>query len=121
MTRQPATRRASATRDAATTSTLLVPMINAAYADTEGHVFLGTPRTERARHAARLVGGIIVAEVDGRHRRAACTSTSSSDPAHFGLLAVDTSLHARGIGSLLVEHAETLARDAGARRCASRR
>ncbi len=92
---------------------LLVPMINAAYARTESHVFLGTPRTER-HDMSTMVIGITVAEAGGRI--AGCVHIdASSDPAHFGLLAVDTSLHRGGIGSLLVEHAETLARDAGAR------
>ncbi len=56
---------------------------------------------------------IVVAEEEGRI--AGCVHIdTASDPAHYGLLAVDVSLHRSGLGSMLAEHAETVARDAGA-------
>jgi predicted N-acetyltransferase YhbS len=91
---------------------VLVPMINAAYDRTEQHVFPGTRRAER-HDVSQMVGGIVIAEQDGRI--AGCIHVDvSSDPAHYGLLAVDVSLHRSGIGSILVEHAESMAREAGA-------
>jgi GNAT superfamily N-acetyltransferase len=90
----------------------LVPMINAAYDRSEHHIFPGSRRTER-HDIGQLIGGIVVAEQEGRI--AGCVHIDAgSDPAHYGLLAVDVSLHRSGLGSLLVEHAETVARDAGA-------
>ena len=90
----------------------LVPMINAAYHSTERHIFPGSRRTER-HDISQIVGGIVIAEQE--ERIAACIHIDvSRDPAHYGLLAVDVSLHRSGIGSFLVEHAETLALDAGA-------
>ena len=90
----------------------LVPMINAAYDRTEQHIFPGSRRAER-HDIGGLIPGMVVAELDGRV--AGCIHIDVSGvPAHYGLLAVDVSLHRSGIGSLLVEHAETVARDAGA-------
>jgi GNAT superfamily N-acetyltransferase len=90
----------------------LVPMINAAYDRTEHHVFPGSRRAER-HHIGGLIPGMVVAEFDGRV--AGCVHIDVSGvPAHYGLLAVDVSLHRSGIGSMLVEHAETVARNAGA-------
>jgi N-acetylglutamate synthase-like GNAT family acetyltransferase len=90
----------------------LVPMINAAYDRTEHHVFPGTRRAER-HDISQMVGGIVIAEQN--ERIAGCIHIDvSGDPAHYGLLAVDVSLHRSGIGSILVEHAELVARGAGA-------
>jgi N-acetylglutamate synthase-like GNAT family acetyltransferase len=91
---------------------VLVPLINAAYDRTEHHVFPNTRRCDRD-DITRRVDQIVVAEIDGRI--AACVHIdTTTDPAHYGLLAVDVSLHRSGIGSLLVEHAEAQAREAGA-------
>lgn len=90
----------------------LVPMINAAYDRTEHHIFPASRRTER-HDVSKLIDSIVIAEVEGAI--AACIQIDvSCDPAHYGLLAVDTSLHRSGLGSLLVEHAEAVARGAGA-------
>jgi GNAT superfamily N-acetyltransferase len=106
---------AKATRLRAATAAdieILVPMINAAYAFTEGHVFGGMPRAER-HDIRKLLDGIVVAELGGRI--VACVHIDAAgDPAHFGLLAVDVSLHRSGLGSRLIEHAETVAREDGA-------
>lgn len=91
---------------------VLVPMINAAYDLTEHHVFPGSRRTER-HDIWQLIGGIVVAEVEGRI--AGCIHIDThGDPAHFGLLAVDVSLHRSGLGSRLAGHAEQAARESGA-------
>jgi GNAT superfamily N-acetyltransferase len=91
---------------------VLVPLINAAYDRTEHHIFPGSRRTER-HDISEFIDGIVIAEVEDRIL--GCIHVDvSSDPAHYGLLAVDVSLHRSGLGSLLVEHAETMARDAGA-------
>jgi N-acetylglutamate synthase-like GNAT family acetyltransferase len=90
----------------------LVQLINAAYDRTEHLIFLGSRRTER-HDIGQLIGGIVVAEQEGRI--AGCVHIdAASDPAHYGLLAVDVSQHRSGLGSMLVEHAETVAREAGA-------
>ncbi|MDE3094527.1 MAG: GNAT family N-acetyltransferase [Chloroflexota bacterium] len=90
----------------------LVPLINAAYDYTEHHVFPGTRRADR-QDISKLIDGLVVAELDGRI--AACVHIDlSADPAHYGLLAVDVTLQRSGIGSLLVGHAESAARAAGA-------
>jgi GNAT superfamily N-acetyltransferase len=92
--------------------TLLVPLINEAYDRTEHHIFPGSRRTER-HDIGELIGGIVVAEIDGR--TAGCVHIDvAGDPAHYGLLAGDASMHRTGVGSLLVEHAEAAAREAGA-------
>lgn len=91
---------------------VLVPLINAAYDHTEHHVFPNTRRCDRG-DITPVIDAMIVAEVDGRI--AACIHVdTSADPAHYGLLAVDVALHRSGLGSLLVEHAEARAREAGA-------
>ncbi|MEX2246435.1 MAG: GNAT family N-acetyltransferase [Dehalococcoidia bacterium] len=83
---------------------VLVPLINAAYRKTEGHVFRTTSRTDRDDLAQRL-SGLVVAEVDGRV--AGCIHIDlSGEHAHYGLLAVDVARHGHGIGSMLIEHAE---------------
>ena len=90
----------------------LVLMINAAYDRTEHHIFPVSRRTER-HDVSKLIASIVIAEIEGAI--AACIQIDvSGDPAHYGLLAVDTSLHRSGVGSLLVEHAEAVAREAGA-------
>lgn len=90
----------------------LVLMINAAYDRTEHLIFPGSRRTER-HDIGQLIEGIVVAEQEGRI--AGCIHIdAASDPAHYGLLAVDVALHRSGLGSMLVEHAEAVARDAGA-------
>jgi GNAT superfamily N-acetyltransferase len=91
---------------------MLVPMINAAYDRTEHEVFPGSRRTER-HDISQLIDGIVIAEIGGGI--VGCIHIDvSGDPAHYGLLAVDASLHRSGLGSLLVEHAETIATEAGA-------
>ena len=91
---------------------VLVPLINAAYDSTERDVFPGTRRAERHDISA-YIDGMVIAEVEGVV--AGCIHVDvSGDPAHFGPLAVDVSRHKTGLGALLVEHAETVARDAGA-------
>jgi GNAT superfamily N-acetyltransferase len=109
---------ARATLRAATPADIdvLVPLINDAYDFTEHHVFPDTRRCDRG-DVTKLIGEITVAEIDGPSgaRIAACIRIdTSADPAHYGLLAVDVSLHRSGLGSLLVEHAEARAREAGA-------
>ncbi|HYM15946.1 MAG TPA: GNAT family N-acetyltransferase [Dehalococcoidia bacterium] len=90
----------------------LVPLINAAYDFTEHHVFPGSRRTDR-HDITKLLDRVVVAEVDGRI--AACIHIDlSAEPPHYGLLAVDVSLHRSGLGSLLAGHAEAASRDAGA-------
>ena len=90
----------------------LVPMINAAYDRTEHHIFPGSRRTER-HDISKLIDGIVIAEVEGGV--VGCIHIDiSGGPAHFGPLAVDVSRHKSGLGALLVEHAETVARNAGA-------
>ena len=91
---------------------LLVQMINAAYDVTEHHVFPDTRRCDR-QEIGKIIDGMIVAEVDGRV--VACVHIeTASNPAHYGLLAVAASLHRSGLGSMLAEHAEAVARTAGA-------
>jgi len=91
---------------------VLVPMINAAYDLTEHHVFPGSRRCDR-QEIGELIGGMVVAELDGRI--AACVHIDvGGDPAHYGLLAVDVALHRSGLGSLLADHAEAAARASGA-------
>lgn len=92
----------------------LVPLINDAYDFTENHIFPGSLRTDR-HDISQVIDGITVAEIDCRI--AACIYIDvSGDPAHYGLLAVDVSLHRTGLGSMLVELAEDRAREAGATR-----
>lgn len=87
-------------------------MINAAYDVTEHHVFPNTRRCDR-QEITEIIDGMTVAEVDGRV--VACVHIDTSgDPAHYGLLAVDVSLHRSGLGSMLAEHAEQAAIAAGA-------
>ncbi len=92
---------------------VLVQLINAAYDSTEHDVFPGKRRTDRHDIGADI-DGMVIAEID--RSVAGCIRVDvRSDPAHFGLLAVDVSRHKTGLGALLVEHAETVARDAGAK------
>lgn len=89
---------------------VLVAMINTAYHKTESHVFPGTTRTER-HDLSRLLPEMIVAEVDGV--LAACIHVTITPPsAHFGPLAAEVSRHGGGIGSILIAHAERVAREA---------
>jgi GNAT superfamily N-acetyltransferase len=89
----------------------LVPMVNAAYRITEGHVFPATDRVERT-DAAKQIEGIVVAEVDSK--LAGCIHIHIDDhSAHFGMLVTDTSMQRRGIASALIGHAENTARAAG--------
>ena len=82
-------------------------MINAAYDVTEHHVFPNTRRCDR-QEITEIIDGMTVAEVDGRV--VACVHIDTSgDPAHYGLLAVDVSLHRSGLGSMLAQHAERAA------------
>jgi GNAT superfamily N-acetyltransferase len=98
-------------RAAETDVTALVEMVNAAYRKTEGHVFPGTTRTERVG-LSKILPEITVSESAGR--LVACVHITTTPPdGHFGLLAVDVALHGSGLGSLLISHAETLARAAG--------
>jgi N-acetylglutamate synthase-like GNAT family acetyltransferase len=90
----------------------LVALINAAYDRTEHHIFQGSRRADR-NDVSQLKEDMVIAELP--NGIAGCIHIDvSGDPAHYGLLAVDVSLHRSGLGSLLVEHAETAARDAGA-------
>jgi N-acetylglutamate synthase-like GNAT family acetyltransferase len=90
---------------------VLVQLINDAYAQSERNVFPSTTRTQRSgieRHldevyVAESVGGplgSVHVHIDG-------------DRAHFGMLAVSVDHHHVGIGSLLIRHAEQIARAAG--------
>jgi len=90
----------------------LVPMINAAYDRTEHHVFPHTRRCDR-QEISDIIDGIVVAEVEG-HIAGCVHIDTSADPAHYGLLAVDTELHRAGLGSMLADHAEQAAAAAGA-------
>lgn len=90
----------------------LVPMINAAYDFTEHHVFPGTRRCDR-QDIRDLISGIAVAGLDGCI--AGCVHIDvGGDPAHYGLLAVDVTLHRSGLGSMLADYAEQAAADSGA-------
>lgn len=89
----------------------LVPMVNAAYRITEGHVFPTTDRIERT-DAVKQIEGIVVAEVDSE--LAGCIHIHLGDhSAHFGMLVTDVSMQRRGIASALIAHAENTARAAG--------
>jgi GNAT superfamily N-acetyltransferase len=89
----------------------MVEMINAAYRKGEGHVFPGTTRTER-HDMSRLLPEMIVAEVGGL--LSGCIHITTTPPhAHFGPFATDVARHGGGLGSLLIAHAERLAREAG--------
>jgi GNAT superfamily N-acetyltransferase len=91
----------------------LAPLINAAYDSTEHEVFPVSRRTDR-HDIKSYIDGMVVAEIAGVI--AGCIHIDATgDPIHFGLLAVDVSRHKTGLGALLVEHAETVARDAGAK------
>lgn len=90
---------------------VIVPLVNAAYRHTEGHVFAHNDRTSRDDLTKRLAEAT-VAEAGGKV--VGCISTDlSADPAHFGMLAADLSWHGRRIGSTLIAHAEAAARAAG--------
>jgi len=92
----------------------LEALVNAAYHDSERHVFPGTRRTERDQLLQQL-DGVTVAEIGARI--VACINVNASrDPAHFAMLAVDPTLHRSGIGSRLIDHAERIAKVAGCRR-----
>jgi N-acetylglutamate synthase-like GNAT family acetyltransferase len=89
----------------------LVPIVNAAYRASEGHVFPATDRVERT-DAVKQIEGIVVAETDGR--LVGCIHiTMVDDAAHFGMLATDVSMQRRGIASALIAHAEAAALAAG--------
>jgi N-acetylglutamate synthase-like GNAT family acetyltransferase len=92
---------------------VLVPLVNAAYRKTEGHIFPGTTRTERGDLLKRIEH-IVVVEADGRVVGCMYFSTDG-ECAHFGLLAVDVAIHGQGVGSALIAHAEERARAAGCR------
>ncbi|HEX5479462.1 MAG TPA: GNAT family N-acetyltransferase [Dehalococcoidia bacterium] len=108
----PVAARARLRRATAADIDVIVPMINAAYDVTEHDVFPNTRRCDRQEITA-IVEQIVVAEVDGRV--GACVHIDTSgDAAHYGLLAVDVSLHRSGLGSMLAQHAEQAAMAAGA-------
>ncbi len=89
----------------------LVPMVNAAYRLSEGHVFPATDRVERT-DAMKQIDGIAVAEVEGKI--VGCVHIEiSSTAAHFGMLATDVGMQGRGIATALIGHAENTARAAG--------
>lgn len=89
----------------------IAEMANAAYRKSEGHVFATTVRTQRDDLAQHL-DGLMVGEIDGRI--AGCVHfETGGDVAHFGLLATSVARHGSGIGSMLIEHVEQLARGAG--------
>lgn len=93
----------------------LVPLINDAYDFTEHHIFPNSRRTDR-HDINHYIDDMTVAEIDdGAGRRiAACIHIDlSGEPAHYGLLAVDVTLHRSGLGSTLVNLAEQRAREAG--------
>lgn len=90
---------------------VLVPMVNAAYRITEGHVFPTTDRIERT-DAMKQIEDIIVAEIGGSI--VGCVDLDlSGDSAHFGMLATGVSMQRRGIASALIAYAENAARAAG--------
>jgi GNAT superfamily N-acetyltransferase len=89
----------------------LIAMVNAAYRRSEGDVFPTSERVDRTdamQHLPRIVvaevGGVVAGSID---------IELSGDTAHFGMLATDVGMQGRGIGSLLVDHAEEQARAAG--------
>jgi GNAT superfamily N-acetyltransferase len=89
----------------------LVAMVNAAYRKSEGHVFPTTDRVDRTR-AMDQISEIEVAVVGGQI--AGCVRVDlSGEAAYFGLLSTDLSRQRSGIASMLIEHAERMARDAG--------
>lgn len=89
----------------------LVPMVNAAYRISEGHIFPTTNRVERT-DAMKQIAGIVVAELDSK--LAGCIHIHIDDhSAHFGMLTTDVSMQRRGIASKLIGHAEDTARAAG--------
>jgi GNAT superfamily N-acetyltransferase len=91
----------------------LVPMVNAAYRASEGHVFPTTTRVQRTG-AMKQLGTITIAEFG--EKLAGCVNIEiDGDTAHFGLLATDVALQGRGVASALVEYAEGRAREAGCR------
>lgn len=92
----------------------LLRIINEAYAKSEGHVFPGSTRTQRTG-LEQTLSEFTIAEIDsmvvgGIH------ITMAPPRAHYGPLAVDITLQAGGLGSLLIEHAEQRAREAGCTR-----
>ena len=93
--------------------TALVTLVNEAYRASEGDVFPGSTRTERT-DILKDLDHILVAERGGLP----CASIHlriDGDGAHFGLLATDVKLQGGGIASTLIEHVESLAREAGCR------
>ena len=89
----------------------LVPMVNAAYRVSEGHVFPATDRVERT-DAMKQIEGIAVAEIGGSI--VGCLHIAlENDAAHFGMLATGVSMQRRGIASALIAYAENAARAAG--------
>ena len=91
---------------------VLVTLVNDAYRISEGHVFPGTDRVQRT-DALKKLDGIVVAEIGGAI--AGCVHIDlTGEAAHFGMLATDVAGQRRGIGSMLIDHAERVARAAGA-------
>jgi GNAT superfamily N-acetyltransferase len=89
----------------------LLEMVNAAYRISEGHVFPGTDRVERTDALKRLDG---VAVAAGGGALAACVHIElNGRAAHFGMLATAPARQGRGVGSMLIDYAESLARAGG--------
>jgi N-acetylglutamate synthase-like GNAT family acetyltransferase len=89
----------------------LVPLINDAYDFTEHHIFPNSRRTDRHDITA-YIDEMTVVELEGRV--VACVHIDlKSDPAHYGLLAVEVGLQRSGLGSMLVRYAEDRALAAG--------
>jgi predicted N-acetyltransferase YhbS len=102
----------------------LVEMVNAAYRASEGDVFPGTTRVQRTDAMKRLdgtlvaivdgsVAGCVRYEIGGHNCSVPEQASAEARVAHFGLLATDIAKQGGGIASMLVEHVERLARDAG--------
>ncbi|MBI5284286.1 MAG: GNAT family N-acetyltransferase [Chloroflexi bacterium] len=91
----------------------VVPMINAAYLR-ESHLLPG-PRIDPDRLLAELRQPdtqLILAETGGVLAGSVRLITRD-DRAYFGLLATDPALQGRGLASMLIDHVERKARDAG--------
>lgn len=89
----------------------VVKMVNAAYRESEGHIFPGGNRTDRD-DLTRSLSRATVAERHGVI--VGCISIDmNGDAAHFGMLAAEVTAHRSGIGSMLITYAERLAREGG--------